>query len=428
MQNLNSINDKIPWLTFIILLVMFYLIDGHELSRAKTDESDGTVASTVSKVEEGRIERRIGLFGLTGLAVISLMKKSSNKIKIKGYLGWLLILFMTWAFYSLAWADNIGLVSRRIMVLFMFFIIGLAMARQFSIRNLLVWIFFATACYALIGLLAEIIFGKFRPLLADYRFAGTLHPNHQGINCSLLLISGVILLDYFKRARKFSIAILVISAVLLIATKSRTSFISTLMALSIYWSMRSSRSKKLSMVTSLIIICCTLLLVVGEALFPAFQDAALLGRESDSESVYSLTERVPLWKTCFKYIERRPLQGYGYGGFWTEQNIREISRSEKWLIGESHSAYVELALGLGIIGVILYLLLLIGGIQSSLVNYRNTHNTGYVFSLLVLVFCIVDGFLESAIVFPGLIMFLIFFILIHISFIILPMRKGVVTS
>ena len=52
------------------------------------------------------------------------------------------------------------------------------------------------------------------------------------------------------------------------------------------------------------------------------------------------------------YVEQRPILGYGYGGFWTPSHISEISEGEKWGIPNSHSAYLDNLLMLGVVGLI----------------------------------------------------------------------------
>lgn len=409
------LSEKAPWLAFVILGVMFFFVDGNDLFR--TLSKKGTVENSVTTVEEGRLDRRLGFLGLLAFAGLDFFRKSRKSIRIHGGLGWLMVMFLAWAFYSLAWTEDFALTSRRFIVLLILFVSVLATARRFSVKDLLLWLFLTLAVYVSMGLVMEIIFGNFRPFDSEYRFAGTLHPNHQGINCALLLLIGVFLADYFQRARKYIWLVALLAAILLILTKSRTSFISVGVALAIYWSIKSSKINKFATIAGVIIGLATLLLIFDAAIFSALQNMILLGRESDAESVYSLTERVPLWKTCFDFIGQRLIHGYGYGGFWTEQNIRAISSSQKWLIGESHSAYVEIALGLGLFGVMLFVMLQFGGLLSAFALYRRTQNTDYAFLAHLTIFCCIDGFLESAIVFPSLVMFLNYFVFVYLGFI-----------
>jgi len=406
---MTALSEKITYRTrilFFFLFTMFFFMDGHNLSRPS--EEKGSVEQEMTKVEDGRLDRRLSLFLLFGFAIYSLASRGLSRVRINNALGWFSILFFLWAFYSLAWSEAFGLTARRLMVLFMLFVIGLALAERFSVRTLATWIFVATAGYALLGLAAEIAAGTLAPLNSDYRLAGTLHPNHQGINSALLILSGLFLSDTSPRLRKWAIPAIIIGVTLLLLTRSRTSFISVLAGMTLYLSLRLPRVQKIATIFSSVILLLVALIYVGNTLYPSVQEAALMGREDSAETVQSLTGRLPLWQLCLSYVSKRPVQGYGFGAFWNEKNMAKISASENWVIGESHNAYIELALGLGIVGLLLYVGLLVGGFVHSLAQYVKTSNAEFLFIAALLLFSIIDGALESAIVFPGLIMQLCF--------------------
>ncbi len=73
----------------------------------------------------------------------------------------------------------------------------------------------------------------------------------------------------------------------------------------------------------------------------------LLGRH---EQVSTLTGRVPLWIECWSFVEQRPLTGYGYNGFWTEDRAWDLTDTQGWVLASSHSMYLETVLNLGLVG------------------------------------------------------------------------------
>jgi exopolysaccharide production protein ExoQ len=81
-----------------------------------------------------------------------------------------------------------------------------------------------------------------------------------------------------------------------------------------------------------------------------------LGRNS------SLTGRIPLWNYLFvNFISLRPWLGYGYGVFWSFEQIRLQTQSALgWmypvLIGDN--GWVDMALHLGVVGVVFFTLIL----------------------------------------------------------------------
>jgi len=58
------------------------------------------------------------------------------------------------------------------------------------------------------------------------------------------------------------------------------------------------------------------------------------------------------------YILERPLRGYGYESFWTEGHLREIGE-RNWGAPDAHNGYINLTLGVGIVGSGLYIVALL---------------------------------------------------------------------
>jgi O-antigen ligase len=91
---------------------------------------------------------------------------------------------------------------------------------------------------------------------------------------------------------------------------------------------------------------------------PPYELLNMLGRDA------SLTGRTDLWTAVMIAISRRPLLGYGYDAFW--QGVKgeslQAAISAGWLPIHSHNGYLELALGLGIPGLILFALIFISWI------------------------------------------------------------------
>jgi exopolysaccharide production protein ExoQ len=89
-------------------------------------------------------------------------------------------------------------------------------------------------------------------------------------------------------------------------------------------------------------------LAVGGFLAFGWQDALLaLGRDP------TFTNRTRIWQLALEYIANQPWFGYGFGAFWREQSA---DTQTFWVaLGfktpHAHNSWLELALGLGIIGV-----------------------------------------------------------------------------
>ena len=121
-------------------------------------------------------------------------------------------------------------------------------------------------------------------------------------------------------------------------------------------------------------------------------EAAMLGRQEESEA---LTGRLPIWSELLGFVQERPLQGYGYESFWTEQHIETVSDAMQWPLREAHNAYLDAVLSVGLIGAALFLAVVALSLRRAAAAYRATGDPGFAFTLCVLVACMVNACLES---------------------------------
>ena len=313
----------------------------------------------------------------------------------------------------LFWSENLAISFRRLVLFVIFWISAFAVSQRFPLRDIVLWIFFSTLIYLHVGLAAELALGTFHPLAGGYRFAGTLHPNSQGINCALLFFASFFLLIGQKRWRWVFIAIVCESLIFLFLTKSRTSLGFALIALLLYWSMWLPLPRKGAIVLCVIFISCILLLIENN--FMSVLQYILTLDRKDAETI-TLTGRIPLWGQLLSYIARRPIQGYGYDGFWTSRHIAEISSEQKWVVFQGHSVYLDLSLGLGVVGAVAYILMVLIGIRRTVSDHKASRNAEYSFLGVVLIFIVLNGLLESIVIMANQVTFVILLILARLGF------------
>jgi len=421
----NPRTPKVPWVTFLFLAVMFF-VASHDFfySVKRMQSSNPSEDELLTGVAEGNLSHRIAYVGLGVFGALSLIRKSRTRFRINGALAWLVLFFVVWAFSSLAWAHDPALTLRRLVVFGMLCLGALAVSKRLSSRDMVSWVLFSAASYLAVGFLAETVLGSLRLFAPEYRFAGTLHPNQQGLNCALLVLSGVAASQTARRGRTFFRAFGLIGFVFLVLTGSRTAFAAATLALLFYWGLVWSRLRALAVTYCTLTILVALLFFGADAFLPVLRRAVVLGRESSS--VETLTGRVPVWQECLDYAVKRPLHGYGYGGFWTPTHISEVSATQAWGVAEGHSAYLDLLLSVGLTGMVTFILMLALGISQSVAHYRTSQNNAYAFVAALLLFCALHGLLESAIVHPSMLMFLCMLTLVHLAFQNSPTSKQVV--
>jgi exopolysaccharide production protein ExoQ len=412
--------ERLPWLIFLFLFAVFFL-SSFDPSNAKSGmenyslSPDEIIASSI----HGSPVRRIALLLLGIVAVASLARNRTNRrLRIDGPLGWLPLGFTVWVFISPIWAEDLSLTLKSVAGFAILCIAAVAVVRRLSLREIILWILFSTALSLFIGILTEVLFGTFRPFASGYRFGGGLFPNSQGIQCGLLMLSAMAAADLEKRWRAPYWVCALLGFAFLILSGSRTALASALLAIVVYLAAVCSIQMKTAVACSLTIVCCSLFLFPGARLLPAVKSAILLGRD-DPGHVDTFTGRTEVWKDVGYYIRQRPILGFGYGGFWTPTHISEISDEEKWGYGvpNGHSAYIDYLLALGTVGLLAYTSLLMAGIWRAFRFYKFSRNSVFAFCGALLVFCVLDGFLESEIVERSLLMFLLMVVLARLAFV-----------
>lgn len=412
-----SIRTSYPWLVFLFLTVSLFLTS-HDPSGVQRTLEDYNLSQDdiVQGVTSGSITREITLLTLGAAAALSLVSYSApRRFRSTGFPAYLLCALFAWVSLSVLWADDPALSIKRLVATAILCLAAVTIVRMFSLREIVMWVFFATAAFLIIAIALEIFAGAFHPWVSGYRFAGSGHPNDEGIECGLLVLSGLAASRLDKQRlwtyRSFAAA----GLVFLMLTESRTSLIATFVGVAVYLVMSGWTASKKVILVSSILGTGLVLASLASGLSPVVTNALSKQRDGD-ESVESFAGRTQIWQDVTEYILRRPLTGHGYGSFWTPEHIQAISDEEKWGVPDSHSAYVDYLLTIGVVGLVLYLACLIQGLWRSLSLTYSTEDRGIPFLTGVLLFGAIDGFFESSIGEASLLMFIFVIALVWLAF------------
>lgn len=82
----------------------------------------------------------------------------------------------------------------------------------------------------------------------------------------------------------------------------------------------------------------------------------MLGRDA------TLTGRTDIWEVLIGQVMDRPWTGYGYGAFWTVENgpVFWVRQATAWPVPTAHNGYLEVALGIGLPGLVLLMMVYLG--------------------------------------------------------------------
>jgi len=413
--------ERTPWLFFLLLSALFF-VAYHDFANAKAG-IDNHIASPdeiIAGAGDASPVHRIALLTLGVGAILSLfLDRAIDSIRTSPPLGWLFLFFFAWATLSCFWAADTAAALKTLMGVGILGIAAVALVCRLPMRRIIVWSCFSTAIFVCIDLLAEMFYGTFLPFAAGYRFSGTLRPHGQGVDCTILLLSSVAAVDLHKRWRPLLWTLASLGFVFLVLSGSRTALAAALLALAIYVTATSSLKTKLTMAYGAAVLFCCFLLFLGSGLASGAKSAILLGRE-DSDSLDTFTGRTGIWDDVSGFIAERPMLGYGYASFWTPNRITDISAQEKQGVPNSHCTYIDYLLTLGAVGMAAYALLLLTGIWQAFAIFRRTRNPVFAYCGSLLVFCVLDGFLESELITGGLLLFLCLVALARLAFVPAP--------
>ncbi|HUG92328.1 MAG TPA: O-antigen ligase family protein [Planctomycetaceae bacterium] len=401
----NESDDRSPhskallWLAVPAVAVTFF-VTGHDPGMSLQENFTLTTDELESAAEGGNTLRRAAFAGLAGCGLVLLVLPGGGRLHAAPQRTIPLMLFAAWCAASIVWSDDPAMTVRRLAAMGCLAVAALGFARYFTFRDLVWLVLTVSTLYLFAGVAAELRNGTFRPWSGEFRFAGTLHPNTQGLNLAALSLSALCLARAASRRRLALYLLFGVAMVFLVLTKSRTSLAGVLVALGLIWTVRTPLRAKAAValagawLVAVVALCATL---AGLEAHRDIQDLALLGREEEADS---LTGRVPLWTELAGWAGRRPLSGYGFDTFWTDERINAISDEMQWGLHEAHSSYLDIVLSVGLIGGGLLLLVLLPTVVRSARLFRATGRPEHAFVFGWLAFALLNGLTESAMTMP----------------------------
>jgi O-antigen ligase len=396
------------------LFVVFFQVD-HNIFFTVEALDRGAEQRAVSGISEGNIINRLALIFLAGFSFLIYIARKQRTRVLVGLLGLLLVFQLAWVVFSWTWAENSGLVARRIIAFVLLFWSAYAVSTRVRLRQLPTIVAIVTSLFLVIGVLTERMLGTWWFGSEGYRFSGTCHAEAQGVNCAMLLLAIIALSRNDIRPPKIVLVSGgIIATFFLILTRSRAPFVAVVLAAVVFQlSSAKARKRVLIILYAIVGFACVALLVLGGVFFEFLGVGILLGRRE--EMLLDFNGRWDLWLDCLGFAQQHPFGGFGFGGFWSEDRARAISESYGWLIESSHSIYLETVLNLGVVGLVLLVWSLILGwriARRSCLLGREVES-GFALSLLTL--WMADGLLSTLLVARGFCTFLLLVVLMGLA-------------
>ncbi|WP_121971333.1 O-antigen ligase family protein [Leptolyngbya sp. BC1307] len=226
------------------------------------------------------------------------------------------------------------------------------------------------------------------------------HPNRLGIIMALSATVWLINLLETPRQKILSGMAILLSIVTMHFTNSATSTVVLITMIGILFIVRIARTMGLRMA----VICSTFSIIIA-AIVAGVVSAnldAILGSLGKSRT---LSGRGAIWPLLFQAIMKKPVLGYGYVGFWQDWKGEDdpstfIRRAVHWGVGHAHNGFLELLLQLGIVGGVLFLVLLSRDFFRSLLHAIISKQPAWDLPIILVVFIVLSNFSVSEMITP----------------------------
>ena len=116
-------------------------------------------------------------------------------------------------------------------------------------------------------------------------------------------------------------------------------------------------------------------------------------------SAGTLIGRKHLWQALIPLGMRHPILGAGFGGFWTPTMVQDLKEVFIWGPGQAHNGYIEIFLHLGMVGLVLFGLVVVTALTGGMRQMYLGFEYGRV-RLILVVLTLVHNYSESGFIRP----------------------------
>jgi len=389
----------------LTIAVAFYVI-GHSFRHSRTVQEDlGRSAARkenpyAAQQSDTTTSSAIGFFMLGGMGAVLLMGSPPRSISLRHPLLLLCLVYVGWCFISWLWSVDPMQSFRKLAILGLMLAGAVGLASRFDLEDL-VWIVLLTVTgLIVVGVLAELAYGTFRPWRSDYRFAGTCHPNDQGLQCALLAIAAALAAWEGRDRPWLRRALVALGIIGLILSKSRTTLVSFLAVAALGIVLRFHGMQRWLVAAACVTVLCAAGIAASFSSIAALDQTATIAAMGRTQNISSLTGRVPLWQELWKAAGDRLFTGSGFGAFWTEKSVLKYSDMFGWHIPHAHNSYLDMLLAVGLIGLLIHFTSFFATTAVALRRYDEHRRPAELFVVCYLALSLVHGLSESKL--PGL--------------------------
>lgn len=265
----------------------------------------------------------------------------------------LLVALVSLAVLSALWSVAPGVTARRAFAFAIFSLLGVVIGLRYRSRELVERLLWLACAVVAVSALFQLALPRLATM-SDGAWRGAFtHKNVLGQAASFALLVGLVAWRHRLAPRPLLIGLQGVAGLLLLASRSATSLVVTLLLGAAYVLVGGGGLARLARAAIVsFMFAAAALLGLWMLLFP--EDAvALLGRD------LTLTGRLPLWEHVLRVIAERPWLGWGFHAIWALPGFADyVLWTLGWAAPNAHSGYLEVLMGLGVPGLVLTSVLL----------------------------------------------------------------------
>ncbi|MBU8597381.1 O-antigen ligase family protein [Alkalihalobacillus clausii] len=310
---------------------------------------------------EGDSTKQAVLLSVYALTFILLFLRKGMLSKTITYLfkeKWLLFL-MVIVVISFMWSHLPELSSRRVVAMVGSTLFGLYLSVRFNLRTIVKLLSTAFGVIIVFNLFGIVFFSEYTTYVetrGEVWQGFFSHKNHLARFAILAFVTLLVMFLTTKKSRYkvITAALTIASLLLLIKSFSATAYILLFIVIAAIPLLRRFRLKNYLEISVLAFMLSGLSGLALYALFNANQLLAYVGRD------LTLTGRTDIWAAAIDAVAREPFFGYGFSGFWagyygpSQQLLMATGKD----INHAHNGFIDVALQIGIVGLIVFAILL----------------------------------------------------------------------
>ena len=283
-------------------------------------------------------------------------------------------LLLLWAMASSVWSTDLGKTARQSLAWMLATTFAYYAVTRFDLREILR----LTALAMLVGTALNLLFifalpryGKvvdvFDPAKTGWKGVNS-NKNSLGQFSSAAALILWMARRSFTRWRMIYTIAAIVNVFIVLRADAKTSLVALIGTGALMIVFRAFRAQRQLFGVAVIGLLAASVVVVILVLNNRNTLASGVGRSGD------LTGRTKLWGDLVPAVRKHPIQGYGWGGFWNGffSPAGEIWVKNTWLPPDAHNLLLQLALDLGLVGVVLYFFSFLRGMARGIKYLRDS--------------------------------------------------------